>query len=263
MPGFVFYSGKGLIDGQPIVGIATWGSGNIKTGDLIQTWILRSDMHPMQAVSDGSDVSICGNCPLRGLIKPASERISKNSKIIGDTANKGRSCYVLIQNAPTQIYKSYVAGNYPVLDDSCRKYMMGKGLRYGSYGDPVAIPMKYWDDLKKYCTGSSMPGYTHQWRNKKFAGWKNVVMASTHSLSENELAKSMGWRTFRTIVSVSDKSDTEIICPASAEGGYKSNCASCGACDGRRSDADVRHSVAIVGHGSAKIGNLNKVIAAS
>ena len=184
--GVVFYEGPSRIDGAPIVGIATFGTSNVKTGNLVQTWILRSDIHPIDALNAGDDVSICGDCPLRGRIAPASER-TVPGKFGGDTANKGRSCYVLVQNAPLQIYNGYRKGNYPKLGEEHKRLMMGRGLRYGSYGDPVAIPMKFWNALAKYCTGKAEPGYTHQWKNKKFSNWSNRVMASTHSLAENEV----------------------------------------------------------------------------
>jgi hypothetical protein len=110
--------------------------------------------------------------------------------------------------------------------------------------------MKSWNKLAKYCTGKSSPGYTHQWKDKKFARWSKRLMASTHNLQENELAHSMGWRTFRTVMDISDKGEREIICPASAEGGYKADCMTCGACNGRKSLEDMRHNVVIIAHGS-------------
>ena len=246
--GVVFYEGLSEIDGQPIVGIATFGTTNEKTGNLVQTWMLRSDVHPIDAINSGADSSICGSCPLRGLIRPASER-SKPGKFKGDTANKGRSCYVLVQNAPLAIWNAYNAGKYPVLSSEHRRLMIGRGLRYGSYGDPVAIPMSCWESLAKFCTGKSEPGYTNQWRNPKFQNWSKKVMASTHSVAENAVASTMGWRTFRTVVDIGDISNNEIICPASESGGYTANCETCGACDGRRGIQDVRKSVVIMAHG--------------
>lgn len=255
MPGFIFYEGPSRIDGQPIVGIATYGTGNEKTGNLVQTWILRSDIHPINAINTGSDYSICGSCPLRGRIADASERTSKISKFNEtDTVNKGRGCYVSVQNAPLAIYNGYQRGLYPHLNFEASKILFGLGLRYGSYGDPVAIPMKYWACLSRYCTGKAEPGYTHQWRNKKFSRWSKKLMASTHGIVENNLAHSMGWRTFRTISNVTECADNEIICPASAEGGFRATCETCGACNGRRSLEDIRQSVAIVAHGGVKVG---------
>lgn len=247
--GVVFYEGPSLIDGAPIVAIATFKTANEKTGNLIQTWILRSDMHPIHAINDGSDESICGKCPLRGRIADASER-TKPSQFGGSTTNKDRSCYVLIQNAPTNIYHSYKNGQYPTLNESHRKHFRGKGMRYGAYGDPTAVPESAWDDLRSYVVSKKRPGYTHQWKSRKFSGWKTKVMASTHSLAESKLAQSRGWRTFRTIARIEDLADNEIICPASEEGGYRHSCETCGACDGRRDKNDKRMNIAIVSHGS-------------
>lgn len=262
--GVVFYEGKSRIDGSPIVGIATFGTANPKTGNLVQTWILRSDMHPINAINTGEDKSICGDCPLRGLIRPASERTKIGKPTETETVNKGRGCYVAVQNAPLAVYTAYHKGNYPKLSAEHKRHFLGRGLRYGSYGDPVAIPMAAWDKLAAVCTGKSEPGYTHQWRNRKFKGWASRVMASTHSLSENKVAQAKGWRTFRTVTDATDKADNEIICPASAEGGYKATCETCGACNGRRDMSDVRHNVTIVVHGGdGKVGGALKVIEAA
>jgi hypothetical protein len=61
-----------MIDGEPIVVIATGfkrSSANPKTGDMLQTWILRRDVAPFAAIHNGADASICGDCPLRGIIE--------------------------------------------------------------------------------------------------------------------------------------------------------------------------------------------------
>ena len=50
MRGFIFYRGLSPIDNQSIVGIAVLRSGNRKTGDMVQTYILRADMHPLNAI---------------------------------------------------------------------------------------------------------------------------------------------------------------------------------------------------------------------
>jgi hypothetical protein len=262
MPGFIFYEGPSMIDGNPIVGIATYDTENRKTGDLVQTWIMRSDINPIDAINTGKDESICGSCPLRGRIADVAERTKKISKFNTLTVNKGRGCYVSIQQAPLSIYNTYKKGNYKVLsDESASRNFKNRGLRYGSYGDPVAIPQNNWGMLRKNCTGKAKPGYTHQWRDKKFSSWSKFIMASTHSVLENNLAQSMGWRTFRTISNVSDRYEKEIICPASEEGEDKATCATCGACNGRRDMSDVRHSVVIVAHGGdGKLGSALNVI---
>ena len=63
--GYVLWEGASPLDQAPIVVIATMNSSNVKTGNMIQTWILRSDINPVQAVNDGNDYSICGDCPHR------------------------------------------------------------------------------------------------------------------------------------------------------------------------------------------------------
>ena len=65
MQSFVFYDGPSALDGAPIIGIAVLRSDNRKTGDMVQTYILRADTHPVDALRDGSDASICGDCPHR------------------------------------------------------------------------------------------------------------------------------------------------------------------------------------------------------
>lgn len=236
MPGYVFYDGVSLLDNNPILGIATYNSDNPKTGDLVQTWVIRKDMHPMNAVNTGNDISICGGCPLRGEVV--------NNK------NEGRGCYVMLQGIGV-VYNAYQRGLYPELSKSSRLKLGHLGLRYGSYGDPVAIPMDAWDNLRKLCAkDESEPGYTHQWRESRFQDWSKYLMASTHSLEENDLAHSMGWRTFRTILDASDLSQNEIFCPASAEGNFRRTCQTCGACNGRRDMEDMRMNIANVVHGS-------------
>ena len=63
---YVIYDGPSEIDGKPIVAIAQVKTGNRKTGDMVQTWILRSDVDPITASRTGEDVSICGDCPHKG-----------------------------------------------------------------------------------------------------------------------------------------------------------------------------------------------------
>lgn len=247
MPGFIFYEGPSRIDGAPIVGVATWESKNAKTGDLVQTWILRADVNPIQAINTGADSSICGDCPFRGkLVKPPE---NSKASLLYESTNVERNCYVTVGQAPLQIYHTYRAGNYPLLSDRAAIKFANKGLRYGAYGDPVAIPMRHWKPLARYCTGRSHPGYTHQWRERKFQPWRRFLMASTASAEENDLAHAKGWRTFRMIKDVSEMRHGEFLCPASEEAGFRLTCNTCGACNGRHSDLDQRHSVAICPHG--------------
>ena len=78
--GFILYDGPSVLDGAPIVVIATLETSNAKTGAMVQTWILRGDIEPHQAVKTGEDASVCGNCPQRH--------------------NTGGACYVMTHQAP-------------------------------------------------------------------------------------------------------------------------------------------------------------------
>ena len=57
--GYILYEGPSMLDGEPIAVIATMTTSNVKTGDMVQTWILRSDINPVQASKIGEDKSIC------------------------------------------------------------------------------------------------------------------------------------------------------------------------------------------------------------
>ena len=61
--GFILYDGPSVLDGQPIVVIATMETSNRKTGQMVQTWIIRSDISPTDAAKIGLDSSVCGHCP--------------------------------------------------------------------------------------------------------------------------------------------------------------------------------------------------------
>jgi hypothetical protein len=58
--GYIAYEGASMIDGSPIVVIVNKidGSDNVKTGAIVQTFILRSDISPIDALNTGADVSI-------------------------------------------------------------------------------------------------------------------------------------------------------------------------------------------------------------
>lgn len=237
--GVVFYEGPSRIDGKPIVAIATFITKNGKTGNLIQTWILREDDHPINAINNGNDESVCGSCPLRGIIDRSS----------GKPINRQRGCYVAIQNAPANIWSAYKAGRYPKYDGALHsRWFKHRGLRYGSYGEPVAVPLLYWNKIRKVSTGKSKPGYTHLWKNVRFQTWKKYVMASVHSEAEAAWAQAKGWRTYRTVLDANDVQANEILCPASEEAGYTQTCESCGACNGN-ANGGSRVNITIPVHG--------------
>lgn len=234
--GMILWEGPSLIDGAPIVVIATGirsASTNTKTGAMIQTYILRSDIPPMDAVKTGADESICGGCPHRG-----------------DGTGKGRSCYVTLMHGPRGVYAAYKRGSYDRATD-LSAIGTQRMVRIGAYGDPVAAPADVWQQLVE--TASGWTGYTHQWRNPAVSPveWARLVMASADSLDDMNDAHGLGYRTFRvTPVGEGPVKGTEVVCPASEEAGKKATCAECKACMG--TSAKARVSIQIAAHGTGK-----------
>ena len=239
MTSFVIYEGPSLIDGQPIVAIAQIKSGNRKTGDMVQTWILRSDIDPITASRTGADSSICGDCPHKG--KPSN-------KATGQAID--RTCYVNLLFAPNGVYKAYKRGIYSHArgHDSIRAIGLLRGVRLGSYGDPMAVPQYIWESL---CSGAEyVTAYTHQTNTMP-----QLVMTSADSWQQAATAWNQGQRTFRVIASVDaiDKAN-ESLCPASDEyekayNKPRKTCAQCKLCGG---NSKAAKSVAIVAHGTSK-----------
>jgi len=232
--GAILWEGKSRIDGAPIMLIATGlktGSTNAKTGNLVQTWILRADVKPTTAVQTGEDASICGACPHRGTIV--------------DGKNVGRSCYVTIFQAPLNIFGTAKRGVYKrIKRDNAQALLAGRNVRLGAYGDPAAVPFHVWDRILKLAARGT--GYTHQWKecDSRFARY---CMASADNVHESQWAQALGYRTFRVGTKAESLVKGEFLCPASKEAGAKTNCAACLACGGLSSPN--RASVFIPAHG--------------
>jgi hypothetical protein len=226
--GVTIYRGPSLRDGAPIIvvltGLAT-ASENDKTGAMIQSWIIREDIHPVEAVRTGQDVSICFDCKYRG------------------DGGRDRGCYVEVWKAPANIWRSYHRGNYPTYDPVQHAPLIaGKPVRFGSYGDPAAAPIAIWQHLSELA--SNRTGYTHQWHTTPEL--REYCMASVDNPQELEAAQSMGWRTFR-VTTDTDARMGEVLCPEVLK---KATCATCGLCKGAAL-AGAR-SVVIAPHGFGK-----------
>ena len=212
--GAILYRGPSLIDGAPIIVVATGlasGSTNSKTGAMVQTYILRDDVEPTAAIKSGQDSSICGDCTHRG-----------------DGTGKGRTCYVNVGQGPLAVYRAAQRGVYPVAADIAA-IGARRIVRLGTYGDPAAVPVGIWQALTSACVGHT--GYTHQWR-------KAPELRDAHAA---------GWRTFRVALPCdAPRIESEAICPASAEAGKKLTCAQCLACAGANGR---RGSIVIQAHG--------------
>ena len=244
--GIVVYRGPSQIDGAPIRVIITGfaeKSENEKTGPVLQSWIVRSDVVPYEAVKSGKNHSVCHSlCPHK---------------------NWG-SCYVCAEKAPTSVFGAYHRDSYVDFDiDKHSQFFIGRKIRLGSYGDPGAVPISVWKTICSLTNGHS--GYTELWRTNLIdQDLKNYCMASTVSIAEKQKAKSLGWRTFRVRPYDSKESciehgkhiplakqsvlmGNEAKCPASKEAGYLTNCSNCGACMGLESK--TKKDICIVVHG--------------
>lgn len=237
---FVFYRGPSMLDGAPIVAIATiTKSRNSKTGTMVQTWILRSDLNPMDASKVGADRSICGDCTHRGQYDAAGILIPST-----------RTCYVTLFHAPRSVHAAFSRGIYDDMTgdiDGAAERIRGRMVRLGAYGDPAAVPFGIWDSLLTHADG--LTGYTHQWQ--AFPEFAAYVMASCDSSADRVHARMLGFRTFRVAaVDGWNKESGEILCPASAEAGKKTTCIACQACGGH--SAKARADVMIPAHGQGK-----------
>ena len=230
MSGAVLYQGPSNFDGKPIVVIAVWSSKNSKTGDMLQTYILRSDIDPRDANKWGEDESICGQCQHRGT--PTLDP----TKALAEE----RTCYVTMGQGPLIVFNEFIAGKYPVA--SPRAVGAGRRVRIGTYGDGAAAPDYVWSELLSEAEGHT--AYSHN------GGDPQRYMVSADTLAQAQGAWANGYRTFRVVRDVSEIRKNEVLCPASKEAGHKTTCAACLLCGGTSVKAK---SIAIPVHGSGAV----------
>lgn len=233
--GYELWRGASSLSGDEIVCIATGfkGSSNRKTGDMIQTYILRADTTPVEAIKQNKDYAICGDCVHRG-----------------SGHGKGRTCYVNVGQGPRSVYDAWKRGRYSTSWDA--ELFRDKIVRLGTYGDPAVIPLEIWNEVLKYARGNT--GYTHQWHTEAGRSYASYCMASVDSEDERRSATGLGFRTFRVTPpreQGSNKLIKEVVCPASEEAGKKLTCAECLACSGTK--RGQRSGIVIQAHGPAPV----------
>ena len=224
MKNFVLYKGPSVLDGAPIVVLAVVKSSNAKTGSMVQTYILRDDVNPVEASQTGNDQSVCGNCPLRQGI--------------------GGACYVNIGQGPNSAWKAYKRGNYaePSLNE-VSELLRNKAVRLGSYGDPAAVPFDVWSIALKNIRFNT--GYTHQAKHANFdARILKWCMVSAETAKQAQEYHRQGYRTFRVIGENNDRFDNEFECLSDDKG---LTCLECKACDSALTSVK---SVTVTAHGS-------------
>lgn len=230
----ILWRGSSRLTGEPIMVAISGldgGSQNPKTGAMAQVWILRSDMSPLDAVKSGADAALCGAgkdaCPYR--------------PILGGEVR----CYVNVGQAPQAVWKAH--GRYPSMSArEAGRILAARGMavRLGAYGDPAAVPVAVWRDL--LAAGARHTGYTHQWR--RFPALRAFLMASADSPEDAAEARRRGWRAFRVRSAAEQPLASEAVCPASDEGGHRTQCVSCRLCNGAQ-PGDPRRSIVIIDHG--------------
>lgn len=226
--GITLWRGPSAYDGAPIVAIAVLHSANRKTGDMVQTFILREGMKPTDAIRNGGDASICGACPKRR-----------------DPATGKRECYVNVGQSVNVVMRTYDAGRYPTVPlDVAATYVRGRRVRLGAYGDPAMVPASVWRSFLRFASGHT--GYTHQWRTA--SDYRDLCMASVDSDAERVQAWAMGWRTFRVREASDNVRAGEVTCPASKEGNMRTQCERCLLCAGNPDRPGLRPGVVIIRH---------------
>jgi hypothetical protein len=231
--GVVLYRGPSLIDGTPVVCVATTlsrKSKNPKTGKAIQTYILADNGEdPVEANQSGGDHAVCGDCP-----------------------HREGTCYVNLTHGPLAVYRAFKARKYPKFNRKRhRRYFQGRFLRLGSYGDPAAVPLEVWEDVCE--VASSYTGYTHQWQTCD-PGYARFCMASVETPAQRLAAIELGYRTFRVRLPDQPLEPGEFVCAASEEAGRRLTCEQCRACSGSKS-GDRNATPAIFFHGSSIANN--------
>jgi hypothetical protein len=233
-------TGYVLHETENIVVIATRHSDNEKTGNMVQVWILYRHCDPVKAITMRLDAAICFDCPNRG------------------NGHKDRVCYVEMK-APLGIYSAYIRGRYRKIEPSdYARVFSGRAVRFGAYGETVLIPIEKMRAIASVAV--RWTGYTHQWRKLENSPYRRFVMASCDSPEDYYYARMLGWRAFRVRSESEPLLANEITCPASDEGGKKTQCIKCGLCDGARATEDpadsdkmrpdMRKNIGIIVHGA-------------
>ena len=207
--GYILWEGASPLDGAPLVLIATGfakSTENEKTGDMIQTWIMRQDVHPVEAFKGDAGYSNCGDCVHRLL----------------------KTCYVNWGQAPTSVWRAYRRGSYELIPSW--ELFADRMLRVGSGGDPAMVPAYIWHLALEHAKDHT--GYTHQWREPFAHQLKGIVQASCDGIQDYFDATAHGWQPFLVKTESDPTPEGAVHCPSSKEMGSKTNCAACALCDG-------------------------------
>lgn len=223
--GQIVWTGTSRIGSNaPILLVATWKTNNPKTGNMVQFWIVPKHQNPVEAIKQGSDASVCGDCKHKGV------------------NGARRSCYVNPMG-PYQVGHACERGVYPTWTNR-PVWPTSIPYRFGAWGDPAAVPFEVWESVINTQQRKAWTGYTHAWKycDQRL---KSLVMASTDTPEEYRRARAMGWRAFQVVPRKASRliPQGSILCPNSSKG---IQCADCLLCNGTRSNGK---SITIAVHG--------------
>jgi hypothetical protein len=223
--GAILWEGPGP-DGAPLAAVATGlvvPSSNPKTGPMVQTWLMRSDMHPVEAMTTGADVATCNGCELRPfLVRMLPLKPGK----------KPPQCYVNMGMALNQVWKKLISNHYPRVErEDIPLLFAGKSVRIGSFGNFSNAPEWLVPTILQQVSRWTM--YEHNWQDALIPMHLALYsMASVSSPDNKVRANALGWRTFRVKRPEEPVMRDEIVCPASDEAGKRTTCDRCRLCRG-------------------------------
>lgn len=217
--GALLWLGKSLFNNKELAVVLTGitkFSQNVKTGPMIQSFVIPIDVSPTEAIVTGKDDTVCGNCPLRRKV-----------------------CYVNPMGV-NGVYHKLQRGGYPPLNEEILNYIKIRQLklRITAYGDAAATPIEMWQPIIKAASGAT--GYTHAWRTCD-QRWSKHLMASVEKAEDVNLANSKGWRTYRVKQTDTAILSSEIACPNSINPMVQ--CITCRLCNGASKQANIVEDV--------------------
>jgi len=222
------------VNGEPIVALFTGfknDSQNSKLGAMITVYIHLKENLPHENARTGADVAICGNCPLRPIMKI-----------------KG-GCYVNKGHAPHAVHSSYLKGNIPTLNNTQELITLlinrGYQIRWGEYGDPSMLPFPFIDEVMKAVEpyGIGQTSYVHQWQESWFDPRHfTYALASVDFINTLALLQALhgdNVRYYRITETKEDLLPNEVHCPhkESDNKTIRVQCKDCGLCGGSKMSA--------------------------
>lgn len=185
-------------------------SSNRKTGSMIQTYLLdKNSLHEPKVFG-----AKCGECPMVNKCYVSQDKLSVRSALKR-----------LINDDKTSYVFSSLERVLPLLQ--------GRLVRFGTYGDPSAIPLVDIEKITAVVRGWT--GYTHFWREID-TDYSHYFNASCETLSDELLAQGLGYKSFRVLLKGEtsyEVSENSILCLNVSKGLTCSDCLLCSGTQGK------------------------------